>query len=237
MAMLFLPSSGYATPLVADMSNYRIAMDANFTGSRIFLFGTRNEPGDVVVVIRGPVKNYIMRKKENFAGLWINRNRLKFFNIPAFYAVASSKPLSDIQQTNLFGQLGIGDSNILPLRASDGKNHERYREYSEAFIAQQHTARRYDKDVAPISFMGETLFKTAIDFPDNIPPGNYTAEIYLMQGNDLIGAQTLPIEVVKIGLDAWLYNSAHEHPVLYGIGAILMAAGIGWLAGKAFNKA
>jgi uncharacterized protein (TIGR02186 family) len=231
----FAPERSSAAPLVGDLSNYRINIDSSFNGTRIFLFGTRNDTGDIVVVVRGPEKDYIVRKKEQIAGIWVNRDRMKFFDVPDFYAIASSKPLNDIEQANVFRQLGIGLEHLLvpPLTP---KWQEKFTTFSEAFLRQQKERRRYKADTTNIQFMAETLFKTTIEFPDNIPPGNYTAEIYLLNGGDVTGMQSIPISVVKSGLDAFLYSYAHDHPAFYGISAIVMALSIGWFTGRLFEK-
>lgn len=225
-----------ATPVVADLSNYNIAMDAGFTGTRMFLFGARNDPGDVVVVVRGPVKNYIIRKKEKMAGLWINRDRIKFFNVPDFYAVGSSRPLADIASPALLQDLGIGENTLLA-QSSLGKSAAGMQDFSQAFLAHQYEKRLYSQEILPIDFMAETLFKTTIEFPDTIPPGEYTAEIYLLSGGDVAGMQSIPITVNKSGIDAFLFNYAHNFPALYGISAIVLALAAGWFAARLFEKA
>jgi hypothetical protein len=58
---LLLTFPAVASPVVADMSNYEITMDSNFNGTRLFMFGARNESGDVIAVIRGPEKGEIRR--------------------------------------------------------------------------------------------------------------------------------------------------------------------------------
>src|SRR5277367_6636204 len=103
--LLLSPLPAAAAPLVADLSNYRIDIDSSFNGTRIFLFGTRNDNGDIVAVVRGPAKDYIVRKKEEIAGIWINRQRMKFFGVPDFYAIAAAKPLTDIEQTSIARRL------------------------------------------------------------------------------------------------------------------------------------
>lgn len=232
--LLFFPLPAYAAPVVADLSNYRIAMDAGFNGTRIFLFGTRNDNGDIVVVIRGEQKDYIVRKKEKFAGMWVNHERMKFYNMPNFYALASSRPLSEINQTALFNKLGIGEENLL-IAPSDLTKYEQFNKFKTAFLEHQRNNHAYYTNLEDIGFMGETLFKTVIEFSDNIPAGNYTAEIYLISDGEVVGMQSTPISVVKSGLDAFIYNYAHNSPALYGLSAILLAISAGWFAGKLFE--
>ena len=167
--LLLITTPAHATPVVADLSNYRIAMDAGFNGTRIFLFGTRNDNGDIVVVVRGEQKDYIVRKKEKFAGMWVNHDRMKFYNMPNFYALASSKPLSEINQIALFNRLGIGEENLL-ISPSDISKSEQFNKFKTAFIDHQRSNHIYYTNTDYIGFMGETLFKTVIEFPLEITP-------------------------------------------------------------------
>lgn len=203
-------------------------MDAHFTGSRLFIFGVRGEPGDVVVIVRGPMKNYIVRKKENFAGLWINYGRMKLYGVPAFYTVSASKPLYELGSPEILRPLGIGEYQVMP--AHGGR-------FTDAFLEYKRAEQHYATSADTFGFVGDALFKTAVDFPDTTPPGQYAAEIYLLRDGKVAGMQTLPIEVTKVGLDAWIYRMAHEWPALYGLSAIALAALVGWLAGKAFFRA
>lgn len=223
-----------ATPVVGDLSNYRIRIDSGFNGTRLFVFGARNEGGDIVVVVRGPNKNYLVRKKESFGGIWVNRQRMKFYDVPDFYAVASSKPLEELVNSRVYAQLGIGQTNVLVKPSY--VTQDAYEEFQEAFLRNQRKVRLYSATTEPVNFMAETLFKTAVEFPDNIPSGNYTAEIYLISGGELVGMQSTPIRVVKSGLDAVLHHYAQYNPVLYGITAVVMALGAGWLAARLFEK-
>lgn len=229
LLMLLLPLPALASPLVGDLSNYRVNIDSGFNGTRIFLFGARNDAGDVVAVIRGPEKNYIVRKKERVAGIWVNQDRMKFFNVPDFYAIMTSRPLDKIEQGNLFQRLGIGYDHIMAMPTTSN-------EFVQAFMRHQQERRLYSTDLQRISFMGETLFKSAVDFPDDIPPGDYTAELYLLSDGELSGMQSIPITVVKSGLDAALYTYAHSHPALYGVTAVLLTFTIGWFAGRVMEK-
>ncbi|MEQ1789940.1 MAG: TIGR02186 family protein, partial [Rickettsiales bacterium] len=233
-SILTISASAQASPLVADLSNYHIAMDSSFNGTRMFLFGTRNDNGDIVVVVRGEKRNYIVRKKEKIAGMWVNHDRMKFYGVPNFYAIASSKPLSDIYQSVLFSKLGIGENNLFS-PPNDISKTEKFNEFSTAFLAFQRANRIYTTNKDNIGFIGETLFKTVIEFSDNIPPGKYTAEIYLISDGEVVGMQSTPIQVVKSGLDAFIYDYAHKSPALYGLSAIVLALSAGWFAGRLFE--
>lgn len=237
LAMLLLAGGHVraAAPIMGDLSNYSIRIDSSFHGTRLFVFGARNEGGDVIVVIRGPNKNFMVRKKEPIGGIWVNRKRMKFYQVPDFYAVASSKPLDVLSPSRMYEQLEIGSGYLLsppPQAYMEGD----FDEFRAAFLRQKQKNRLYSEVMKPVTFMADTLFKTVIEFPDNIPSGTYTAEIYLFSDGDLVGTHTTPIVVEKQGLDAFLHYYAHEQPFLYGITAIFMALGVGWLTARLFEK-
>jgi uncharacterized protein (TIGR02186 family) len=131
--------------------------------------------------------------------------------------------------------LAIGHNNLFT-KPADPLKWALYDEFTQAFIAHQVAERLYGTTPANLSFMGETLFKTVIEFPDNIPPGKYNAEIYLLNNNTIVGTHMLPIVVKKIGLDGFLYDYAHNRPILYGITAVILALSAGWFAGRLFEK-
>ena len=234
LALSLLPLPAQAVPIVADISNYHIEIDTSFNGIRLFLFGARNDSGDVVVVVRGPSKNYMVRKKEEMAGIWVNTDRMKFYNVPAFYIVAASKKLSEVQDKGIMRQLGIGQENLLT--PANIKKMPQFAEFSQAFLDHQYIRTLYAKDEGLVEFMGETLFKTTVDFPDDIPPGNYIAEIYLLSDGEIQGMQAIPILVSKTGLDAFLYEAAHRYPAFYGLAAIGVALMAGYIAGRLFQR-
>jgi len=232
--IMWLSAPAQASPVVGDISNYSIDIDAGFNGTKLFLFGVRNNDGDIIVVLRGENKNYIVRKKEKVAGIWVNKDRMKFFDVPSFYWLAGSKKTENIEFQHALAQLGIGQNHLLA-RPSDPKKQAYFADFSQAFLRHQLSERRYAHESASINFMAETLFKTTIDLPSNLPPGAYTAEIYLVSGGEISGMQSIPLNVVKTGLDAFIYNAAHDSPALYGLCTILLALGAGWFAGRLFQ--
>ncbi len=214
----------HASPIIADISNHKIEIHSSFTGTQLLLFGARNEPGDIVVVIRGPEHNLMIRKKERVAGIWVNRKQHLFESVPHYYAVSSSKSLENVRQYGLFDKLGI-DS---PERQPD--------EFKTALNYLLEDQGLYTDTQGEISFMGETLFKAEFIFPDNLPRGTYLAEAYLISDGALSGVQIIPIQVFKTGFDAFLYDTAHHYSLLYGLLAVAMAASIGWFTSWVFRR-
>lgn len=231
---LFLSASdALATPVIADLSLRQIEIDSGFTGTEILLFGARNDAGDIVVVVRGPELSYMVRKKEKILGIWMNRKQAQFNNISGFYAIAASRPLEEVRNDYLINSLQIGAENIklLPRKSTDN-----IEEFRKAFLDRQEKTNLYSLKVEKVSFIGDTLFRTIIKFPDNIPRGIYTAEIYLFSDNQLAGVQSTPIIVSKKGFEAAVFDFAHMHSFFYGVIAVALALMAGWGAGLIFRK-
>ena len=70
-----------------------------------------------------------------------------------------------------------------------------------------------------------------------MPTGTYQVQVYLIRDGAVVNAQTTPLIVSKIGLEAEIFDFAHNNSALYGVVAILLALVAGWLAHIAFRKA
>lgn len=232
--VLSITSNSFARPLITDLSMRQIEIDSGFQGTEILLFGARNDAGDVVVVVRGPEASYVVRKKERFAGIWVNKQEATFTNSNGFYAAASSRPVEEIRNNNLLNELEIGVDNLhIEAKADDNVDIDDFR---KAFLDNKQRNDLYLPIIDKVSFIGDTLFRTIIKFPENIPRGIYTAEAYLFSDGQLIGVQSTPLVVKKKGFDALVYDFAYNYPALYGIMAILIALIAGWAAGILFRK-
>lgn len=223
---LLMATPSLSAPIAADISSHKVEIFSGFTGTSLLLFGARNDAGDIVVVIRSPEKDMIVRKKVRTAGIWVNRGESHFSNIPQFYAIASSRPLHEINESESFGLLDILDTHF----------DQETDEYKKALRRISTESGMHSATVGDVEFMGETLFKARFNFPDNIPRGTYTAEIYLFSDGQLSGVQTIPIQVYKIGFDAFIYDTAQHHSLLYGLCAVLMALSLGWIASWLFQR-
>lgn len=223
---VLLPGMAAATPIIADISSQRVEIYSGFTGTQLLMFGARNDSGDIVLAVRGPQHDVRIRKKKRKAGIWVNRREATFEQVPLYYAVASSRPIEELRQTakDQFPSLGIYTPENI------GQDPFRLAMFR---ILQQRSL--YFTSPQEVQFMGGTLFKSSFRFPDNMPRGTYTAEVYLFSDGQLTGAQSIPIEVVKTGFDAFLYDAAMHHGWLYGLASILIAFGLGWSANWLFK--
>jgi uncharacterized protein (TIGR02186 family) len=224
-----------AQALVADLSNHLVAITTGFTGAEILLFGAVEGPGDVVVTVRGPARDEAVRRKVRVAGLWMNGAEVRFTSVPVFYAFFSSKPPADILTDEIAEIHQIGTDN-LTLRTESTKSPEEIDEFRSALIRAKERQDLYQSEPGRLAFLGQRLFRANLVFPGNVPTGSYRVEVLLIRDGAVVSAQTTPLYISQAGVSAEVYEFAHRQAVLYGVLAIILAVGSGWLAGAVFRK-
>ncbi len=233
---LMVAEAARAAPLVADLSKGLVAITAGFAGADVLLFGAIDEPGDVVVVVQGPSERVAMHRKSRVAGVWINTATMTFDDVPSFYAIASTRPLDEIAGESVLTRLQMGVERLrLPLPSAKASPNVA-QVWRQALIRNKQQLGLYPTEVSSVEFRGERLFRTLVKFPANVPTGTYQVVVYLLRENDVVKAQTIPLSVSKIGMEAFVFDFAHERRATYGVVAILVALMAGWLAHAAFRK-
>jgi uncharacterized protein (TIGR02186 family) len=190
----------------------------------------------VVVVVRGPARREVVRRKERVAGIWLNGTAVTFDHVPGFYFVATSRPLDRVAPAETLAHLQIG-VETLKLEARGAATPKLAAEFHAGLLGAKQASRLYSRKPGTVSVQGGRLFRTSIRFPANVPTGVYSAEVHLFRDGRPISVSKTPVIVRKAGIEARIYDFAHEQSALYGIVAIVIALVAGWLAGVVFRKA
>lgn len=230
---ILLAQPVHAKPIVADLALRGIDIDHSFDGVDILMFGARNDAGKIVVVVRGPEKKYVVRKKERLMGIWVNKETVEFDNVSGFYFITATNPLESLNNDQLLSSLGIGTDNLDFAPEQDVASADEFR---SALIKNKQEQGLYSSDVGKVTFWGDSLFRTVLKFPKNIERGWYTAEVYLFSDGQLTSMQATPIEVRKTGFEAVLFDAAVRHSTLYGTISVMLAILAGWAANKIFGR-
>ncbi len=239
-----LVAQANATPpekIVAGLSQNRVSITANFDGSEILIYGAvkRDTPSpkdtslDMIITVEGPSVPLVIRRKEKVAGIWINGASVNIDSAPSFYTVASTGPLATILSgtddlrnkitiPNVIRAIGIS------AEASDAPD----------FVTALQRIRLQDDNYriaeGTVQLVEETLFRTDVVLPANLTEGNYRVRMFLLRGGKVVDTQERLIGVRKAGLERFLFNLAHEQPLLYGVISLAMAVVAGWAASAAF---
>jgi uncharacterized protein (TIGR02186 family) len=232
-AVLVAPARA-ADPLVADLSSREIAITTGFTGSELLLFGAVDGDGDIVVVVRGPPHQEVVRRKERIAGIWVNAESVSFREVPSFYHVAGTRPLVEIAPLRALTGLELGVNRLKFQRVGATQANDDL--FRKALLRNKQRVALYSKELGNVKMMGRRLFRTTVTFPTIVPTGTYSVDVLLFRGGRVIDTETTPLRVRKAGLEADIFNFAHEQSALYGVIAILIALMAGWLAGAMFRK-
>ncbi|SNB70149.1 conserved hypothetical protein [Arboricoccus pini] len=228
-----------AAGLIADLSHHLVAITTAFAGSDVLVFGTTGGPDrDVVVTVQGPAGEAMVQQKSRVGGLWLSTARVTFSDVPLFYAVASTRPLAQLQAPDELArnQIGVDMLKLQPI-VVEGTGDRRVGQFRDALIRRKEQAGLFQAEVRPVTFIGDRLFRTTLSFPANVPPGAYQVRTFEFENGLIVSAQTNSLSVSKVGLEAELFNLAHLQSWLYGLTSVALAVAAGWAASALFRKA
>ena len=236
--LFLLAPHAYGTALIIDSSTSEVQVSSSFIGTDVMVFGTANDKDDIIVVITGPTETAIVRKKGRVSGIWINKEKLEFREIPGFYAIASTRPLSEITETDELKKQKIGIHNVITTASLSSKdeNIKTFKSFKDALVRGQKTKGLYLDAPLTIDVVSKRLFKTTFHFPNNMTTGIYTVKVFAFQKKRLVSTVSKTISVEKIGIGADVFKFAKEQSALYGLLAILIAVLSGWIASVIFRK-
>lgn len=234
LIVLLTPFAAEARELAVDLSKSVVPITADFHGSDLLLFGAAEENADIVVVVRGPKRNEVVRRKRRVMGVWSNGAEVMFEDAPAFYYVAASRALDQFLSPALASrhQIGFDGLVLLPVAGQADENGE----FRRALIRNKQRQGLYGKQTGLVSMVGGKLFKTRLRFPANITVGDYAIDVFVVRDGRIADSQTTVLGVQRFGIEAKVYDFAHRHALAYGILAIILATVAGWFASVVFRK-
>lgn len=235
--VLAVPARGAsAQDLVADLSEHLVAITTGFAGAEVLLFGAVEHPGDVVVVVRGPAQPVRMHRKSRVFGIWMNTATMTFEGVPSYYAVNASGDLDRIARDSVRARHDLGLAH-LDLRLPSAKASANVAAaWRAALIRAKQREDHYYSQVGRVTFLGQRLFRTKVRFPANVPTGRYIVEVFYLRDGRVVAAQATPLQVGKVGVEAEIFDFAHNQSLLYGLVAIVIALMAGWMANLMFRQ-
>lgn len=242
MLTIFAALPASAEKVVAGLSQNRVSITATFVGSEILIFGAvkrdtpppTDSPLQVIVVVEGPAHPVTVRKKDRRFGIWVNSDSIELVAAPSFYAVATSAPLTET--LSILDDLKHVISVERSIRISDNPfTNEDPRDFTRALIRIREKSDLYKLMENSVELQEETLFNTRIALPANVTEGDYRTRIYLTRAGTVASQYETVINVQKVGLERWIFNLAHEQPLIYGILSLVIAIAAGWGASALFR--
>ncbi len=229
--------------LVPDVSQRQVEIRYSFTGAELLLFGAILYPGgrvperpaDIAVVVKGPTQAIVVREKRKVAGIWMNVESERFRSAPAFYAVASSRPLPDLidERTAAIYELGL---DYLQLSPGAGMTPEERQRFENGLIDLRRRAGLFLADPRGVEISQGVLYRARIALPARAPIGRYTAETFLIQDGRVLAAASREVQVQKLGFERFVATAANRWSLAYGLVAVLVSLLLGWGASAWFAR-
>jgi uncharacterized protein (TIGR02186 family) len=235
------PAFAQNETIQVDTSDRVIAIESDFTGARITVFGavenSRQEAAnsgyyDIIIVIRGPSETVVAREKERFAGIWVNGRSSAFTHVPSFYAALSTRPLDEIADEKLLRQHGI---EFNP-KAQHGGSVLPPDEFENAIIDAKKEDQLYIVDRFAVAFLGKSLFRGTVVLPTKVKVGSYSAEVYLFHAGELLSQHNTSLKVEKSGIERELTALAFHRPWVYGVLSVILAVTCGFAGWMLFSR-
>jgi uncharacterized protein (TIGR02186 family) len=239
-------SPAQAERLIVSVSNHRVTVTPNYSGDELVLFGSvekdantpPNRSYDLVVTVAGPRADMVTRRKERRFGIWINTDSRQFLNVPTYLALFSNRPFDAIALPEVLRRQQIGLNNVLLTQRvgpdyADVVPDDAFR---SAFVRLRKQHGLYREETSAVTFLTPTLFRTSIPLPAEVPIGTYNVEIKLFADGALVTKTDTAFEIVKVGFEQFVANTARQNGCVYGLATAFMALMTGWMASIVFRR-
>jgi len=229
----FTPSAPVrAQGLNIALSSDRVDITTGFNGGVVTVFGVVDDAqAPLAVILKGPERTVIMRKKNRILGAWMPTQAAEFRRVPVYYDFAiTSFDLKNIPSPlRKAREMGHDD---LGFYAEDSDDAARTTPFREALIRQQQQKGFYPLKPRDIDMITPRFFKATFPLPASVPTGSYTVTAIAFS-DDLQGVraeQRQTLHIGQVGFNARVYAFAHERGFFYALFIIGLAAATGWAA-------
>lgn len=213
--------------LTVDLAEDHVDITTGFNGAHLVLHGVKKQDGDVAVVIRGPERTMVVRRKEKVGGTWMNGKGMKFRSVPTYYDYALSRDEKLFARHGHLKEHGIGLDALYFNPDVSREKAENIQNFQEALIRNKQAQGLYPLKPRPIKFLGNDFFRASFYLPANVPVGNYEVQSFLLSDGAVVESHVTNLRVGQVGFGARVYQFAQKHGLLYGLICVLIAVSAG----------
>jgi uncharacterized protein (TIGR02186 family) len=230
--------------VVTAASKNLIEIGLSYRGDQIHFFGVNPVPGTDLIIRLTAEKDEAVKLsvKGQVGPFWMTVKQYDVTGAPFMYKIHSSKPISQIISADTARDLELGYPavrNKMQLHLARGTAApDDADKVFKGFIKIKEEANLYNivEDPKRLEVTEGKLFKHYFRFPPAATEGKYLVESFCFAKGELVGYGKDVIEIKKVGLEHWLTYTSQEHPVAFGIMAVLIAVVVGLLVGVIFRK-
>jgi uncharacterized protein (TIGR02186 family) len=235
-----------AEEIVLTVSTREVAITSTYAGADVTVFGiierdaqTIARPGgyEVVASVQGPRGDIVVQEKDRFGPVWLTAARKRYQQVPLFFSVLSARPLPEITDQRARETLKLGLEFFLPpVPTNDPRKEAEELGFRDATLRLQRGANALRDDYRAITMVRPNVFSVKVTLPATAPVGLYVVNVSVLSEGIPLKTQQAGFVVRKVGFDAFVAESARNHPLIYGLVTIAMAILLGWLANIVFRK-
>jgi uncharacterized protein (TIGR02186 family) len=234
-----------AESIQIGLSTNRVEITADFSGADLTIFGSvenadpqvsRQGRYDVIVVLEGPARPVVVRRKDRLLGMWINMESETFVNVPVSYSVATTRPPQDITNPNNYKQLALGADNLHIEPLDRDGNPATLQEFRLALRDRKTASGLFNMRVGGVEFLSPSLFRASLPLSPNVPVGTHRARAFLFRNGLFIKENSAQLVIVKSGFEQAVARLSVNHSVFYGFAAVALAMLTGWLGRIVFRR-
>ena len=217
--------------------NY-IDIGAFFKGAQVSVGAEIPECDGVVIELEGRDKEMVLNKKGKRAFLWLNVDQITVKNSPSVYILASSDKLNNIcseeeLEEELLGYISLKRKIVFesdkPLTGQEFDEFIKLKEHNGSYNINNTV--NFDPNIT-----GRQEVTANLDIPSFISAGNYEIFLYCFKNGNLIQKASSSFLIEEVGLTVLIKKLAFGKPAIYGIFAIIIALGAGFIIGITFSK-
>lgn len=212
--------------LVVDLSADHVDINLGFNGADLTLFGVKNKPGEIAVVIRGPEQTTVIRRKSKVLGIWMNTRAIEFLNVPVYYDLAASVRENQLAAPDILKKLDIG-LDALDFRVEKNEDQQTIDSFREALVRNRQQGGHFPLSPRPVTFVSDDFFRVNFHVPADVPTGSYLVETFLFHDGRVLDRRENRLRVAQAGFSADVYHFSKDHSFFYALLAVGLAIFLG----------
>lgn len=234
-----------AETIEIGLSTDRVVITAGFSGADLTIFGaidnadpltSRQGRYDVVVVLEGPARPEVVRKKERVLGVWLNLDSVTFRNVPMSYSISTTRAFQDITEPKNYQRLALGPNNFYLEPEDPEAGTTTIEEFAAALRMLKASTGLYSETVGGVQFLSQNLFRATLRLAPDVPVGTHKARAFLFKSGVFIRETSAFLSIRKSGAEQQIYDAANKHGLYYGLFSVALAMLTGWLGRIVFRK-
>ena len=221
-----------AEPFSIELGHESVDITTGFAGGVVNIFGVKRERGQLAIVLEGPKRDVVVRRKDNFLGAWLNRSSLSYEDVPQYYSYAAESGLAD----GVYAGVPIGTSVLQFEPSSDKYSADERKAFHDALIKAKIGQKLFSSKAQEIHYIDDVFFRTQFYIPASVPTGQYIVRGILVRDGKVVGALEKVMKVEQVGFNADVFKFARERSFLYALGCVFLAFLAGWVSNKIVRK-